>query len=135
MTSPFARGQARQSRSLLLGGDGGGPRDRERDLLQAQTDQLLEEDNDRYLTNMVSKIGFVKELAQGIQGDIRESNSLLEQMESGIQSTGVMLKGTATRLTEMTKTATTKQMLAFIGVVVIIFFCLWYLLNYYLTSK
>eukprot|EP01087_Luapelamoeba_hula_P014441 TRINITY_DN4225_c0_g1_i1.p1 TRINITY_DN4225_c0_g1~~TRINITY_DN4225_c0_g1_i1.p1 ORF type:complete len:119 (-),score=16.82 TRINITY_DN4225_c0_g1_i1:63-419(-) len=95
----------------------------------SQTDQFLEQDGDRQLNAISDKVRAIKEMSTGIKKDIVETSSMLDQMERGMSSTSGMLQGSIARLTNLSHTATTRQMMMFIGGVVVAFVGLYYLLS------
>ncbi|ELR23968.1 protein transport protein bet1, putative, partial [Acanthamoeba castellanii str. Neff] len=112
--------------SLLGYDDYARRKNEEKDRLSAQSEEWLEQSNDAHLDKIGSKISAIKDLSLGIKKEIRDSNTLLDQMESGVAMTGGMLKGSIGRLADMTQTATKKHMLYLIVFVVGLFLTLYY---------
>jgi len=121
-------GQTNRSRSLL-GLPDRSQRDEASRLAQAQSEQLLEKDNDQGLDQLASVSGRVLEIARDIESGIKTSNDLLVSTDSAFDQVQGVLKGSMKKLNSITEQAGSRHMCYLILFVVFVFLVVYFIVT------
>lgn len=103
-------------------GGGGGHNDTNSNILEQQNNERINE-----LSDQVSRL---KGLTIDIGNEVREQNSLLDNMGDGFMHTGDMLRNSLTRIGTMLESGGTKHMMYMIGFCVLAMCFLWWLMSF-----
>ena len=95
-----------------------------------QTQRLYEEQNDREIDSLGSKISSLKHIAIDIGREVQHHNSILEGMDSQMGSVGNLMGGALTKLNDMMKAGGSKHMCYLIMLIVGMFMFLYLLLSW-----
>eukprot|EP01088_Endostelium_zonatum_P008793 TRINITY_DN2194_c0_g1_i1.p1 TRINITY_DN2194_c0_g1~~TRINITY_DN2194_c0_g1_i1.p1 ORF type:complete len:109 (+),score=18.62 TRINITY_DN2194_c0_g1_i1:25-351(+) len=90
--------------------------------------EMMEEGIDRGLSKLSSNTRLLIDNALGIKESIARGNSELDRLNSGMSEMQGLFAGSLTRLQNMTKTATTKQMGYVVLFIVFVFLIVYYFL-------
>ena len=125
----------RADRSALFGGRGGRGGDLEgggeRDALVAeQTNQMFEDQNNRYISALSDKVSQLKGLSLGIGAEVREQNRFLDGMGGDFGRTDGLLGGTLKKLGVLARTGGGRHICHLALFVVAIFFFVWWLVGH-----
>jgi blocked-early-in-transport protein 1 len=87
----------------------------------------MESQSDEQVSNILGKIGRLKDLTTQIGDEIRSSNNLVETMNDGFSVTSQRLKGTMRRMLRMAEKTGVgwRVWLGFFAVVVLLFWYVW----------
>ncbi|CAD7929789.1 unnamed protein product [Amoebophrya sp. A25] len=88
--------------------------------------QILQEENDEYISTLLGKVSSLKGVAQGIGQDVIAGNSILDGLSDDFDRAGGGLKGTAAMLNGMMKRSTGNHMCHMLLFVLFIFFLMWW---------
>mmetsp|Transcript_19994 Transcript_19994/g.32795 ORF Transcript_19994/g.32795 Transcript_19994/m.32795 type:complete len:131 (+) Transcript_19994:145-537(+) len=114
------------ARSSLFGNVGGAGYNRVPTSQQQASEQLLEQDNDREIADLSSKVSVLKNLTIDINREVNEQNSFLDNMDGQFSGVGNILKGTMNKLNEMVKTKSSQHLcylaLFIVGVVLFLYY-------------
>mmetsp|Transcript_15187 Transcript_15187/g.26030 ORF Transcript_15187/g.26030 Transcript_15187/m.26030 type:complete len:130 (+) Transcript_15187:66-455(+) len=90
------------------------------------SEDLLEQENERHVSDLQSKIGLLKSLTIDIGNEVRDQNRMLDNMDNEFGSAENLLKGTMQRLNKMIKSKSGRHMcylmLFVVFVVVLVYF-------------
>ena len=104
------------------GGGGGGYNDTNSNILEQQNNERINE-----LSDQVARL---KGLTISIGDEVREQNSLLDNMQDGFMNTGDLLRSSLSRIGTMLESGGTKHMLYMIGFCVLAMLFLWWLMSF-----
>jgi blocked-early-in-transport protein 1 len=87
----------------------------------------LESQNDQEMTGMSAKVRKLKEIANAIGDEIRDSSALADSMNSTFDSTSARLRGTMNRMLQMAASTGIgwRAWLAFFAAVMLLFWYVW----------
>eukprot|EP01132_Coremiostelium_polycephalum_P009939 gene9939-12187_t len=94
------------------------------------SEQLFETQNDRLYTDISERANVLHSIALEIEGQVRESNSILDTLERGITGAQLTLSSSMSKLKDLSKTATSRHMLYLILFVLFVFFLLYMIVTY-----
>ena len=103
-------------------GGGGGFNDTNANILESQNNERINE-----LSDQVARL---KGLTIDIGSEVREQNSLLDNMGDGFMHTGDLLRSSLSRIGTMLETGGTKHMLYMIIFCVVAMCFLWWLMSF-----
>jgi len=95
----------------------------------ANTNILEQQNNDR-ISELSEQVARLKGLTVDIGSEVREQNSLLEQMGEGFLSTGDMLQGSLAKIGIMLDTSSGKHMCYMVLFVVFVVVFLYWMMTY-----
>ena len=108
-------------------GRGGGAGDANSGILEQQNNELIHE-----LSEHVSRL---KGVTIGLGNEVREQNSLLDNMSDGFQNTRDMLQGSLRRIGTMLEQGGAKHMCYMVAFCVFVMLFLWFLMSFKSKSK
>ncbi|KAM7435858.1 protein transport protein bet1 [Porites harrisoni] len=91
--------------------------------------QMLEEENDRIVDHLSSKVQALKSLTIDIGHEVKYQNKMLSEMDTDFDSGGSLLSATMGRLTALTKKGHHRVMLYLILFCLFVFFVAWYIIK------
>ena len=124
--------QNMSNRKALFGNrdlEGGGPGERDA-LVAEQTNQMFEDQNNRYISALSDKVSQLKNLSRNIGTEVREQNRFLDGMGGDFGRTDGLLGGTLKKLGVMAKTGGGRHICHLALFVVAIFIVVWYLVGH-----
>jgi blocked-early-in-transport protein 1 len=95
---------------------------------------ILEQQNNERISMLSDQVARLKGLTIDIGNEVREQNSLLDNMGDGFQSTRDMLTGSLRRISTMLESGGMKHMCYMVGFCVLVMIFLWWLMSYKGTS-
>ena len=90
---------------------------------------IMEQQNDERISELSEQVARLKGLTIDIGNEVREQNSLLDQMQDGFSSTGDMLAGSLRRIGTMLESGGAKHMMYMVGFIVGVMVLLWILMK------
>ena len=90
---------------------------------------IMEQQNDERISELSEQVARLKGLTIDIGNEVREQNSLLDQMQDGFSSTGDMLAGSLRRIGTMLESGGAKHMMYMVGFIVGVMVLLWMLMK------
>jgi len=91
--------------------------------------QILEDDNDRKLHNLAPKIQSLRQISEQIEIQVRDSNRLLDDLDSGMGNVQNFLKNTIGMVGKLKDGASSKHLMYLVLFVVAVFLFLYYWLG------
>jgi len=91
---------------------------------------ILESQNNERINELSDQVARLKGLTIDIGSEVREQNSLLDNMGDGFLHTGDLLRSSLTRIGTMLETGGTKHMLYMIAFCVCAMCFLWWLMSF-----
>ncbi|CAD7941894.1 unnamed protein product [Amoebophrya sp. A120] len=88
--------------------------------------QILQEENDEYISSLLGKVSSLKNVAQGIGQDVAAGNRILDGLSEDFERAGGGLKGTIASLNGMMKRGAGNHMCHMLLFVLFIFFLMWW---------
>mmetsp|Transcript_27742 Transcript_27742/g.69997 ORF Transcript_27742/g.69997 Transcript_27742/m.69997 type:complete len:167 (+) Transcript_27742:454-954(+) len=88
--------------------------------------QILQDENDEYVSTLLGKVSSLKAVAQGIGQDVTAGNRILDGLSEDFERAGGGLKGTIASLNGMMKRGAGNHMCHMLGFVLFIFFLMWW---------
>ena len=109
----------------------GNPYDPERGGLSASemNSNIMEQQNNDKINQLSDQVALLKGLTIDIGNEVREQNSLLDQMGDGFANTGDLLAGSLKKIGTMLESGGAKHMLAMVGFIVTVFVLLYMLMK------
>ena len=96
---------------------------------------ILEQQNNERINELSDQVARLKGLTISIGDEVREQNSLLDNMGDGFLHTGDLLRSSLSRIGTMLETGGTKHMLYMIGFCVLAMCFLWWLMSFKAKSS
>lgn len=96
---------------------------------------ILESQNNDRINDLSDQVARLKGLTIDIGSEVREQNSLLDNMGEGFMNTGDMLRSSLGRIGTMLETGGTKHMMYMIGFCVLAMCFLWWLMSFKSKSR
>eukprot|EP01083_Nonionella_stella_P060301 157533_1 len=90
---------------------------------------IMEDQNNERISELSEQVARLKGLTIDIGNEVREQNSLLDQMQDGFSSTGDMLKGSLKRIGSMLDAGGPKAMMLMVGCIVFVMTVLYWLMK------
>ena len=90
---------------------------------------IMEDQNNERISELSEQVARLKGLTIDIGNEVREQNSLLDQMQDGFSSTGDMLKGSLKRIGSMLDAGGPKAMMLMVGCIVFVIIVLYWLMK------
>lgn len=90
---------------------------------------IMEQQNNERISELSEQVARLKGLTIDIGNEVREQNSLLDQMQDGFSSTGDMLAGSLRRIGTMLESGGPKHMMYMVGFIVGVMVLLWMLMK------
>eukprot|EP01062_Namystynia_karyoxenos_P058162 TRINITY_DN4958_c0_g1_i1.p2 TRINITY_DN4958_c0_g1~~TRINITY_DN4958_c0_g1_i1.p2 ORF type:complete len:142 (+),score=43.12 TRINITY_DN4958_c0_g1_i1:88-513(+) len=112
-------------RSSLFGPPGGGRGGGHQD----QTEEIMEEENDKMLDRLGEEVKAVKHLALDIRDEVDTHNNMLDKLGKGFDQATGALKGTMTRLDQVFKSGGSGHMCLLVSFCFMVFVGLYYLIK------
>ncbi|EDV28598.1 uncharacterized protein TRIADDRAFT_51677 [Trichoplax adhaerens] len=96
-----------------------------------EADRMLEEENDRQIAGLAGKVSQLKSLTVDIEGEARNHNHYLDDMQGDFEGTTTLLGGSNKRLKSMVSSASQNPrfMCYLILFIVVIFFIAYYMVG------
>jgi blocked early in transport 1 len=95
---------------------------------------ILEQQNNERMNDLADHVARLKGLTLEIGQEVREQNSLLDQMDSGFSNTRDLLQGSLRRISTLLEQGGTKHMCYMVLFCVFVISFLWWLMTYKGTS-
>ena len=95
---------------------------------------IMEQQNNERINELSEQVSRLKGLTIDIGHEVREQNSLLDQMQDGFMSTSDMLQGSLRRIGTMLESGGAKHMCYMVSFCVFVMVFLWWLMHYRGTS-
>lgn len=95
---------------------------------------ILEQQNNERINDLSAQVARLKGLSIDIGNEVREQNSLLDNMGDGFQNTRDMLIGSLGRIGTMLESGGAKHMCYMVGFCVFVMIFLWWLMSYKSTN-
>jgi blocked-early-in-transport protein 1 len=95
---------------------------------------IVEQQNNERISMLSDQVARLKGLTIDIGNEVREQNSLLDNMGDGFQSTRDMLSGSLRRISTMLESGGMKHMCYMVAFCVLVMIFLWWLMSYKGTS-
>jgi len=106
------------------------PYDPERGLSASDMNaNIMEQQNNDRIDQLSDQVALLKGLTIDIGNEVREQNSLLDQMGDGFASTGDLLAGSLKKIGTMLQSGGAKHMLYMVGFIVAVFVLLYMLMK------
>jgi blocked-early-in-transport protein 1 len=90
---------------------------------------IMEQQNNDRISELSEQVARLKGLTIDIGNEVREQNSLLDQMQDGFSSTGDLLAGSLRRIGTMLESGGAKHMIYMVGFIVGVMILLWMLMK------
>lgn len=90
---------------------------------------IMEQQNNDRISELSEQVARLKGLTIDIGNEVREQNSLLDQMQDGFSSTGDLLAGSLRRIGTMLESGGAKHMMYMVGFIVGVMVLLWMLMK------
>lgn len=90
---------------------------------------IMESQNNERISELSEQVARLKGLTIDIGNEVRNQNSLLDQMQDGFSSTGDMLAGSLKRIGTMLQSGGSKHMMYMVGFIVGVMVLLWMLMK------
>ncbi|GAM27779.1 hypothetical protein SAMD00019534_109550, partial [Acytostelium subglobosum LB1] len=94
------------------------------------SEQLVEQRNDEQGQMLKEKTEVLKRISIDIESQVRESNSLLDDLNGDLSNAQALLSNTMKKLTHLAQTATSRHMMYLILFVVFVFLLLYYIISW-----
>jgi|EP01083_Nonionella_stella_P068222 blocked-early-in-transport protein 1 len=109
----------------------GNPYDPERGALSASemNANIVEQQNNDKIDQLSDQVALLKGLTIDIGNEVREQNSLLDQMGDGFANTGDMLAGSLKKIGNMLESGGAKHMCYMVGFIVVVMILLYMLMK------
>lgn len=108
----------------------GNPYDPERGLSASEMNAgIMEQQNNDRINQLSDQVALLKGLTIDIGNEVREQNSLLDQMGDGFASTGDLLAGSLRKIGTMLESGGAKHMCYMVGFIVAVFVLLYMLMK------
>merc|ERR1712165_609705 len=109
----------------------GNPYDPERGALSASemNANIMEQQNNDKINQLSDQVALLKGLTIDIGNEVREQNSLLDQMGDGFANTGDLLAGSLRKIGTMLESGGAKHMCYMVGFIVTVFVLLYMLMK------
>lgn len=109
----------------------GNPYDPEQGALSASemNSNIMEQQNNDKIDQLSDQVALLKGLTIDIGNEVREQNSLLDQMGDGFANTGDLLAGSLKKIGTMLESGGAKHMLIMVGFIVTVFVLLYMLMK------
>lgn len=105
------------------------PSDYHGNMAQRTDHEMLEEENDKMVDHLSSKVQALKSLTIDIGNEVKYQNKMLKEMDTDFDSGGSLLSSTMNRLTALTKKGHHRVMLYLIVFCLLVFFVTWYIIK------
>jgi blocked-early-in-transport protein 1 len=90
---------------------------------------IMEQQNNDRISELSEQVARLKGLTIDIGNEVREQNSLLDQMQDGFSSTGDLLAGSLKKIGTMLQSGGAKHMMYMVGFIVGVMVLLWVLMK------
>jgi len=90
---------------------------------------IMEQQNNDRISELSEQVARLKGLTIDIGNEVREQNSLLDQMQDGFSSTGDLLAGSLRKIGTMLQSGGAKHMMYMVGFIVGVMVLLWILMK------
>jgi len=97
--------------------------------VQRTDHNMLEEENERMVDHLSSKVQALKSLTIDIGQEVRYQNKMLNEMDTDFDSGGSFLSSTMARLTALTNKGHHRVMLYLVLFCMFVFFAAWYIIK------
>eukprot|EP00441_Pelagodinium_beii_P040721 CAMPEP_0197648042 /NCGR_PEP_ID=MMETSP1338-20131121/27367_1 /TAXON_ID=43686 ORGANISM="Pelagodinium beii, Strain RCC1491" /NCGR_SAMPLE_ID=MMETSP1338 /ASSEMBLY_ACC=CAM_ASM_000754 /LENGTH=151 /DNA_ID=CAMNT_0043221973 /DNA_START=136 /DNA_END=591 /DNA_ORIENTATION=+ len=97
------------------------------DMYAAHSREMMEHQNDAQIEDLEGKVSQLKDITRGIGSNIKESNSLLDNMGIDFDKAAGLLKGTLGQLKGMMNNKSSKHMIYMVVFVLFLFFMMYFL--------
>ncbi|EFA76658.1 hypothetical protein PPL_09408, partial [Heterostelium album PN500] len=94
------------------------------------SEQLVEQRNDEQGVMLKEKTETLKRISIDIESQVRESNSLLDDLTGDLSNAQALLSNSMKKLSQLAQTATSRHMMYLIFFVVFVFFLIYYIISW-----
>lgn len=115
-------------RAALFGSRSGRPaQSKKNDMYAANSREMMERQNDAQIEDLEAKVDKLKDITYKIGGQIKESNSLLDNMSNSFDKAAGLMKNTLGHLNKMMDNKSSKHMIYMVVFIVVLFFLMYVL--------